>query len=291
MEKHAVEPAKLWVGVWGFPVFWTSGVSSRITTCLPGIQNHELCALFNNPMKQHLNTIIIAVAILAGVIVLSRTYHNRNRAEDHISVTGSASKDFVSDLIVWSGSYSAFDPDMKLASTALKKNQEAVLAYLLGKGIQEKEIIFSAVGTDRRYNYEEDAKGNTKQTFAGYSLNQSVSIESRDVEKVERVSREITDLINQGIEVTSEHPSYFYTKLAGLKIEMVAAATSDAQIRAQQIAEKSGASLGKLLFASMGVFQITAQNSTDEYEWGGSFNTTSKNKTATIAIKLQFGVK
>jgi hypothetical protein len=38
----------------------------------------------------------------------------------------------------------------------------------------------------------------------------------------------------------------------------------------------------------MGVFQIVAQNSSEEYSWGGSFNTTSKRKTATITVKLDY---
>ena len=34
--------------------------------------------------------------------------------------------------------------------------------------------------------------------------------------------------------------------------------------------------------------QITGQNSAEEYSWGGSFNTTSKKKTATITVKLDY---
>jgi hypothetical protein len=40
----------------------------------------------------------------------------------------------------------------------------------------------------------------------------------------------------------------------------------------------------------MGVFQIIAQNSSEDYSYGGSFNTNSKNKTATITIKLVYQV-
>jgi hypothetical protein len=40
----------------------------------------------------------------------------------------------------------------------------------------------------------------------------------------------------------------------------------------------------------MGVFQIIAQNSSEDYSYGGSFNTNSKNKTAAITIKLVYQV-
>jgi hypothetical protein len=41
----------------------------------------------------------------------------------------------------------------------------------------------------------------------------------------------------------------------------------------------------------MGIFQITAQNSAEDYSWGGTFNTSSKRKTASITVKLEFEIK
>jgi hypothetical protein len=40
----------------------------------------------------------------------------------------------------------------------------------------------------------------------------------------------------------------------------------------------------------IGGFQIIAQNSSEDYSYGGSFNTILKNKTATITIKLVYQV-
>ena len=242
-------------------------------------------------MKQHLNTIIIAVAIVITAIFFGTTYKNRNRSNDLISVTGLGSKDFKSDLIIWNGNFSVSNLDLKLANAALDANREGVRKYLTAKGIDSKEIVFSSVGLTKDYHTWSDDDGNEHSEFTGYTLSQSVSIESKEVEKVELVSREITELISQGIEISSYAPEYYYTKLSELKIEMVAAATADARIRAEQIAKNSNADLGHLRFAQMGVFQITAQNSSDDYSWGGSFNTSSKMKTANITMKLQFGIE
>jgi hypothetical protein len=44
------------------------------------------------------------------------------------------------------------------------------------------------------------------------------------------------------------------------------------------------------MFADMGVFQITAENSSEEYEWGGSFNTSSRRKTASVTIRLKYKI-
>jgi hypothetical protein len=61
-------------------------------------------------------------------------------------------------------------------------------------------------------------------------------------------------------------------------------------VRAEQIASNSNASLGNLRNATMGIFQITGQNSSEEYSWGGTFNTAAKNKTASITMRLEFQV-
>ncbi|MFD0778283.1 hypothetical protein ACFQZF_07230 [Flavobacterium myungsuense] len=57
-------------------------------------------------MKTNANSIIIAVAIVLSAYLFSNAFQNRNQSNDTISVTGLGKKDFTSDLIVWSGSFS-----------------------------------------------------------------------------------------------------------------------------------------------------------------------------------------
>lgn len=151
-------------------------------------------------------------------------------------------------------------------------------------------MLFEAVNITKDYEYPYDKEGNQLTIFTGYILSQEIKIESKEIEKVEGVSRDITDLINDGVEFTSYLPEYFYTKLSELKIEMIASATEDARIRAQKMAENANAEVGDLKSAQMGIFQIIGQNSSEDYSWGGTFNTSSKMKTATITVKLEFGI-
>ena len=73
---------------------------------------------------------------------------------------------------------------------------------------------------------------------------------------------------------------------------MLAESTENARNRAETIAKSAGAKLGSLKNANMGVFQITAPNSADEeYSWGGTFNTSSKKKRASINMRLTYNVK
>jgi uncharacterized protein len=239
-------------------------------------------------MKQALGSIVIGLAVVISAALLSNGYMNRNKSENVIFVTGLGSKDFVSDLIVWNASFSRRSMDLQAAYAELNKDREIIKTYLIGKGVSGSSIVFASVNIQKEYDESRDNNGNYFSTFAGYSLTQNVTIESNEVDKIEGVSREVTELINQGVELYSQEPQYYYTKLAELKIEMIAAATQDAKVRAEQIAQNSNGNLGGLKNATMGIFQITGQNSSEDYSWGGAFNTSSKRKTASITMRLEY---
>lgn len=239
------------------------------------------------------NLIAIAIAALGfiiGMALLGSAVKNRNKGENTIAVTGLGTKKFTSDLITWSGNFSRNSFELKEAYDALAVDRGVILRYLVSKGVPQNQIVFSAVDIQKQYNTVSDSDGSSHQAFAGYQLSQTVSVESKDVAKIENLSRNITEIINEGIEFTSSPPSYFYTKLADVKQQMIADATKDAKQRAEKIAENAGSDLGDLKKATMGVIQITAPNSNEDYSYGGTFNTSSKEKEASITIKLEYEV-
>ncbi|MDO8966614.1 MAG: SIMPL domain-containing protein [Algoriphagus sp.] len=242
-------------------------------------------------MRKNLSSLIFAIAIIIAAFVFANAVINRNRPQGMIHVTGLGEQNFTSDLVVWEGNFSRESKDLKAAYASLESDRTAVTNYLKSKGIPFEQLVFNAVSTNPIYQQNYTANGNyAGQTFQGYQLNQSLVIESKEVEKVEKISREITELLNQGITFYSQPPRYYYTQLESLKLEMIAKATEDGRIRAERIAENSNSSLGDLVTANMGIFQITGQNSGEDYSWGGTFNTSAKNKTASITMKLSFEV-
>ncbi|MFZ9942381.1 MAG: SIMPL domain-containing protein [Bacteroidia bacterium] len=242
-------------------------------------------------MKSNASAIIIGLSIILTAMVLGNAVKDRNKSSNTIAVTGLGTKDFVSDLIVWSGSFSKRNFILKDAYADLDRDRATIMAYLKKKGIPASAIVFSAVGINKEFQTIYDSEMNVKeQRFAGYLLDQTVTIESKEVDKIEGVSREVSELINSGVEFVSQNPEYYYTKLSELKIEMIAQATKDAHERATKIADNANSGVGSLKNANMGVFQIVAQNSSEDFSWGGSFNTTSKRKTANITVKLEYEV-
>lgn len=240
-------------------------------------------------MKNFSTSVIFGLAIVISSIFLANAYVNRTKTDGKIQVTGLGKADFTSDLIVWEGRFVVTDFSLQNAYELLEKNKKLTKQYLVSKGVPEEKLVFSAVNTiNKSKTIYADNGRYLGEEFDGYELSQSITIESKDVEKIEKISREVTELLNKGVQFYSDPPRYYYTKLADLKIEMISKATEDARLRAEKISEYSGGKLGELVSAKMGVFQITGQNSKEDYSWGGTFNTMSKNKTASITMKLVY---
>ncbi len=242
-------------------------------------------------MKNQLWSIFIGLAFIIGVYIAAQAVIHRNKDEQTIHVKGMSQRNFTSDLIVWEGSFSRVDFDLKTAYRQIAHDRKIVEKYLLDKGIKPDQIIFGAVDVSKQYNSYYDENNNYHRVFDGYQLTQQVKIMSKEVEKVEQISREISELIDKGIYFLSQSPKYYYTQLSKLKLEMIAEATKNARLRAENIAKNSGAKLGKLKQAYLGVFQITGQYSDEDFTWGGTFNTSSKYKTATVTLTADFEIK
>lgn len=240
---------------------------------------------------RYLSFIIIGLAFIIGVWILAGAYKFRSTTQNVITVTGSAETDFESNLIVWNGFYSRKSMDLQGAYASLKEDENAIKNYLKEKGVKDSNIVISSINISKDFEYKTDINGRSLgQEFSGYNLSQNVKVESLDVNRIEQISREATELIKSGIEFNSSAPLFYYTKLTEIKMDLLAKASDDGKKRAEIIAKNAGSSLGKLKKANLGVFQITGKNSNEDYSYGGTFNTSSKSKTGSITIRMEFAV-
>jgi len=236
-----------------------------------------------------ITAVIIGICAVIAFALVSNAYKYRSKTMETIVVTGLAEKDFNSDLIVWSGTYARKSFDLKDAYSTLKNDENAIRSYLLKKGIAAGNMQFSSVMINKEFSQQTNANGQyMSQEFTGYNLMQTVTIESSEVDKLDKISREVAELIQSGIEFNSNPPMFYNTKLNEVKMELLGKASADARARAETIAKNAGSSLGELKKATMGVFQITGKNSNEAYSYGGAFNTSNKYKTGSITIKMEF---
>lgn len=233
--------------------------------------------------------ICIAVATIVSSVILSQGFLKIMKfTREVISVTGSAEKRIKSDYIVWRCGFSRREATLPVAYQALKGDLEKIKAYLAAKGVNPNEMFISPVSTETIY--KKNDKGNETNEIQWYRLSQNIEIRSNEVDKIDQVSREATELINQDIGLDSSSPQYFYTKLDELKVEMLARATENAKLRAENMAKSTGNKIGLMRSARMGVFQITPVTSTEVSDWGEN-DTSSLEKKVMAVVTVSFTIE
>ncbi|MCH5331179.1 MAG: SIMPL domain-containing protein [Alistipes sp.] len=234
----------------------------------------------------------VCVAAVGVAAILAHAYTYKYRTQQTVTVTGLGETEFTSDLIVWNGYLRAESSDVINGYEKIESDREKVVNFIESKGIDPSTVVFGFVNVSENYESIYSTQGNYMgQRFKNYELRQEFTIESRDVDLVESVSREISSLIADGVSIDAGMPAYYYTELDNVKQSLIESASADALARASNIVTNAGARLGSLVSARMGVFQITGANSDESFSAGGSFNTSSRHKKARITIRTEYLVK
>ena len=106
---------------------------------------------------------IIGLSLILSVFIYSTFgilgnglpyFYKGKKIKNDISVTGASSKEFISDLIVWSASFSKKDMDLKTAYSQIKKDKATIKAFLVSKGVKESEITFKSIDINKEYYYK-----------------------------------------------------------------------------------------------------------------------------------------
>jgi len=242
-----------------------------------------------------IRSLITGICIIVTGCILGHAFRNRNAGQDSISVTGLGTKNFLSDEILFSGSFSARSMDAKDAYAQISNQKTIVADFFKRKGFSAQEVVFSGITFDKQYRTMTTTDGEatkTEQVFDGYVASLSISIASKKnpelMKRIEAVSEQTSELINLGIEFNPSKIQYTYSDLSGLKYALIESASKDAYERSQKIVGKADGKLGKLKNASMGVFQITGTGEDVEDSYGGNYDIYSKEKVARITVRLQY---
>lgn len=250
-------------------------------------------------MNQYVSSISgsrLAMFLLGATLALGFTYsaHLMSSAiisfkqQNNIKVKGIAEKTITSDSTRWTALWTVRSATLKEGYVELEKQRFVVQKFLADAQVPESEGTYSAVSTQTVF--KQDENGHSTNEVFGYVLNQSVEIKSKDVQRVEAISKSITELIKEGIEIQSFRPEFLFSGLEELKLELLGGATKNAYDRAKTLADNSHGKVGALNSASQGVFQITPVDSTDVSD-GGEYDTTTIEKKVKAVVTLEFHVE
>lgn len=237
-------------------------------------------------------TLLVAIAVIVGCWQLGHGLKLFRSGESSIQVTGMAEKQITSDLIVWNITVTGYGDTQAAAFADFKQDVAQMRQYLIANGIQDSCLSTNSVSiTAQSKNVYDPKQERYVELNDGYNVSQNITVSSSNLPVVEKVYQKISELYSQGIKFSSAEPLYYYTKLNDLKMELLHNASLNARERATTIAEGCDASVGSLTSTAMGVFQIVGKNSNEDYSWGGAFNTSSKEKVASITVRAVYTTK
>lgn len=240
--------------------------------------------------------IILGAAMIFSCFIGVKGLADFKQKKYSIDIKGYAKQQITSDLIVWSGVYDVQAVNPKDGYNLLEADKEKVKRYLMNKGFSEDQLIFSSISITENHVLNE--YGGYTNEIKDYNLIQTVTISSSEIDKVTEVSRNATELLNEGVQFQSYAPEYHYTKLEDLKVSMLAEATQDATKRAQLIAENAGSKLGQLTNAKLSSIKVAPLYSVpdeyyNDYGYYGRYvdnDTVSLEKEVTLTVSCSFEI-
>ncbi len=232
-------------------------------------------------------SVALSVAIaLAGLLIAGALGRVRQGA-DLMEVTGSARRPARADLIVWRVSIGAQQADLRSAYADVRRQSARVLGYLRGRGIPDSSIAAGAISVDAIQEMRDGM--NTGRTL-GYRGSQQIQVRSRDVDGVARLSVDVMELTNDGVELNSFSPEYVLTGLDTLRVQMLAEATADARERADAIARAAGSRVGALRNVRTGVIQVVPRFSTEVSDYGMN-DVSARDKDVMAVVRVTFAIR
>ena len=234
---------------------------------------------------------MLGIALALGAAFASQSLARAivaSRNASSIKVKGSASVDLRADRAHWGASVTARGATLQAAYQQLGAGIAALQGFVSKQGFKADEWTTGAVRTSTVM--KKDAKGAATNTVERYELVQAVTVNSGKVDAVYDTARTVTELIKDGIDVTSGTPEYTLASIEDAKVKLLDQATRNAMDRARTLADGSGSSVGALLNASQGVIQILSRGSTSGGDYG-EYDTSTIDKTMRAVVSLEYAVR
>jgi hypothetical protein len=224
---------------------------------------------------------LLAVGLVGGGLLLGTRMRDFKRADRYVEVKGLVERTVKSDSATWPISFSEAGDSLPDVFAASEKDKAAVLAFLTAQGFDGADITVGSIAvTDRSTEqYNNNIKG------PRFVVQQTVTVESQNVDKVAAANAKTADLIRAGVVIQSGQGSgvsYSFNGLNALKPDMITEATKNARASAD-----SGSQVGAIRSAEQGVFSISAANAGSSTGEDGNQYTADQQAQGSIMKKVR----
>jgi hypothetical protein len=206
------------------------------------------------------------------------------RAGDHrAEVWGLAERRVEADRAIWRVGYAvegSAEEEVAVLYARSEENLARIIAVLTASGFEATEI---QPGTARyaRHEFRDEAQ---KLVDERHQITGSVLVETTKVGRVSEARARLNGLIAEGIDIQNGSPSYQFTRLNEIKPRMLAEAAANARVAASEFAANAGVTVGGILSARQGRFEIRDLGSSHS-----DTNEIQKNVRVVTSVVFQLG--
>jgi hypothetical protein len=188
---------------------------------------------------------------------------------------------------VWTLNLNESQPTLASSVKKIDASAEALKNYLLNGGVTSDQIELGPINSNAVQEYN---NGNPTGRILAYQAYRTVTVRTKDVNLVAKLSNNIGSLLATGVNVGNYGPAYYLSTLDDMRAKLLAAAMKDAKARAKAITEAVGGSVGPLLSVTSGPTQVTTKNSLDRAA-GGVYDVSTIEKTVNVTLSASFKSK
>jgi len=211
------------------------------------------------------SALILGLFIFLGLSALGFLLSNAaikfKEYERTVTAKGLSEHEHLADIVIWPIQFNVASNDLTDLYNSIEASSSEIKEFLTNNDIDPTEITFSSPAiTDK----SAQQYGNSTRAEFRYSAFQTVTVYSKNVEKVRELMSALSDLGKKGIVFTGDtyqtQTEFIFTKLNEVKPEMIEEATRKAREVAEKFAADSNSKLGKIKSASQGQFSITPRD-------------------------------
>lgn len=208
---------------------------------------------------------LLALGILLGGVSVKKGLDGFADRDRKVTVKGLAEMEVAADKVTWPLLYKELGNDLPTLYEQIKRTNRAITDFLKRNGIKDSEITVNAPEIVDR---QADRYSNDPLPYR-YNVTSVITVTSSQVELVNQLIKEQSELLKQGIAIISgdyrASVEYEYTSLNKIKPQMIEEATKNAREAAEKFAKDSGSKLGSIKRANQGQFSIEDRDANTPY--------------------------
>ncbi len=218
--------------------------------------------------KEHstlLAAAIVAIGIATAGCALRSGIIAFKTLDREVTAKGLAEKEVVADKATWPLRFKLLSNDPTELYNRIEAATKTIVAFLRQGGIAESEI---SVAAPTIVDQQANMSYSTEEVRYRYKANCTVTVVTRDVERVRTLVGRQAELMRQGIAIVGNEyeegnaVTYEFTALNDIKPEMISSALQAARTTAERFAADSNSRLGKIRTAQQGQFSIETRDQT-----------------------------